>query len=218
MLFLTNADTPLLMQAPVTLVIVLVTIGVSWLGFNNKELQWKLIFNTEPMQKRNEWYRFFSSGLIHADVMHLAFNMYALWEFGRVVEGAFVVLFEEKGLLFYITMYVLGLGASSVYSFFRHRDNPYYNALGASGAVSAVVFSYILLAPTAKLSLLFLPIPFPAYVFGLLYLLYSQYMSRKGGDNIGHDAHFWGSIWGIGFTLMLAPELFTRFMQQVFGY
>ena len=216
MLFLYNPETPLLLQAPVTLGLVLITVLVSWRAFNDEKLQWLLIFNTEPIQKQKQWYRFFSSGLIHADVLHLAFNMLALWEFGKVVERSFGLLFGNLGLLFYIMLYVLGLGASSIYSFYKHKNNPYYNALGASGAVSGVVFSFILMSPTSQMMLLFLPIPLPAYVFGLLYLGFSQYMSRRGGDNIGHDAHFWGSIWGLAFTLALAPQLFEQFITEVF--
>ncbi len=161
----------------------------------------KLLFYPYAMKREGQLYRFLSHGFVHNDFGLLAINMFVLYMFGEQVE----FLFEEafgllEGKIAFIAMYVLGILVSSAYSYFKHKDNPMYRAVGASGAVSAVTFAFILFAPWEWL-LLFFVIPIPGIVFGVLYLIYSQYMERRGNDNIGHDAHFWGSVWGIVFTI-----------------
>ena len=183
----------------------------------NHALKNKMMFNAYMINHRKEWYRFFSNGLIHADFMHLAFNMFSLYMFGTGVEGAYKDLFEAKGVLFFILLYVGGLAMSSLYSYEKHKNDIYYNALGASGAVSAVIFAYIILAPTSKLLFLFLPVPIPAWLFGLIYLGVEYYLGKRGRDNIGHDAHFWGAVYGILLTLILKPDLAHRFILKVTG-
>ncbi len=164
---------------------------------------------------RKEWYRFFTGAFIHADWMHLAFNMYSLYMFGGIVERAYYNLFEEKGILFFILLYVLGIFMSSFYSYEKHKNDMYYNALGASGAVSAVVFACIILFPTHELGLLFLPFYVPAYLFGIIFLGVEYYLGKRGNSNIGHDAHFWGAIHGVVFTIILKPSLILNFIEQI---
>lgn len=188
---------------------------VSITAMNNHALKNKLMFNAYMIKHRKEWYRFFSNGLIHADWFHLGFNMFALYMFGRSVEHGYTFIFGPKGVLFYVLLYVGGLVMSSVYSYEKNKDNIHYNALGASGAVSSVIFAYILLAPKAELMFMFLPIPIPAYLFGIIYLAAEYYMGKKGNTNIGHDAHFWGAIFGIVFTIILKPTLMTAFIKQI---
>lgn len=188
-------------QTPVNLAILVITVIVSLQAFQKREIYAQLIFNPAVIANRKEWYRFFSSGLIHADGMHLGLNMFVLYQFGGQVEQVFSLVFGNIwGHILYLLLYVSALAASSFYSFEKHKDNYGYNALGASGAVSAVLLAYVLFAPTSKLWL-FLIIPTPAIVAALGYLAYSHYMSKNGNDNIGHDAHFWGAVWGIFFTL-----------------
>lgn len=177
------------------------------------------MFNAYMINNRKEWYRFFTNGFIHADWMHLAFNMFSLYMFGGNVEATFSDgnVFGTKGSLFFILLYVGGLAMSSLYSYEKNKNNIYYNALGASGAVSAVIFAFIILAPTQKLLFLFLPIPIPAYLFGIIFLGAEYYLGKRGQSNIGHDAHFWGAIYGIAFTLILKPSLMHSFIEQVFG-
>lgn len=178
------------------------------------------MFNAYQIKHHKEWYRFFSNGLIHADWMHLIFNMYVLYIFGQAVEDGFkhVAIYGAKGPLFYVLLYVLGIAMSSLYSYEKNKDNPYYNALGASGAVSSVTFAFIVLAPTAELKIIFLPfLPLPAYIFGLLILALEHYLSRRGNTGIAHDAHYWGAIFGIVFTIALKPQLAIDFINEIRG-
>jgi membrane associated rhomboid family serine protease len=203
----------------ITFLIIGITILISLFAMENHTLKNKLMFNAYMINHRKEWYRFFSNGLIHADFMHLAFNMFTLYMFGRGVEEVYSYdqVFGEKGTLFFILLYVGGLVMSSLYSYEKYKNNVHYNALGASGAVSAVVFAYILLAPTTKLGFLFIPIPIPAYLFGIIFLVIEYYLSKKGQSNIGHDAHIWGAIFGLVFTAILKPSLITQFFYQIIG-
>ena len=199
----------------ITLIIIAVTVLVSIISMDNNPLKNKLMFNAYMIHKRKEWYRFFSNGLIHGDWMHLAFNMFSLYIFGGSVESMYADIFGDKGILFFILLYTGGLVMSSLYSYEKHKNNINYNALGASGAVSAVIFAFIILDPTQKLMLLILPIPIPAYLFGLIFLGIEYYLAKRGQGNIGHDAHFWGAIFGIAFTLILKPSLIQSFIEQI---
>jgi membrane associated rhomboid family serine protease len=201
----------------ITYIIIAITVFVSITAMGNDTLKNKMMFNAYMIRHRKEWYRFFSNGLIHADFMHLAFNMFSLYMFGRGVEEGYNYLFEGKGVLFFILLYVGGLIMSSLYSYEKHKDNIYYNALGASGAVSSVIFAYIILAPTSKFLFLFIPVPISAWLFGIIYLGIEYYLGKKGNTNIGHDAHFWGAIYGLVFTIIIKPSLFTEFINQIIG-
>jgi membrane associated rhomboid family serine protease len=200
----------------VHIAILIITIIVSNKAFKDRILYGKLMFNAYQIQHRNEWYRFFSHGLVHGDVMHLGVNMFVLYMFGGYVEDVFKQHFENKGIFFFILMYVTALVVSTSASFLKHKNNPAYNAVGASGAVSAIVFSFILFNPDTLLYLFFV-LPIPGWLFGLLYLVYSHYMGKKGADNIGHEAHFWGALYGFVFPLILEPELFQRFLEKILG-
>jgi membrane associated rhomboid family serine protease len=201
----------------ITYIIIFITILVSIIAMDKHSLKNKLMFNAYMINHRKEWYRFFSNGLIHADWMHLAFNMYALYIFGRTTEAGYLYEFENRGFLFFILLYVGGLAMSSLYSYERYKNDIYYNALGASGAVSAVVFASIILSPNTKLLFLFLPVPIPAYLFGLIFLAIEYYLGKRSRDNIGHDAHFWGAVFGAVFTIILKPSLLSDFIQQITG-
>lgn len=202
-----------------TLIIIAITVIVSIIAMDNYSLKNKLMFNAYAIHRHREWYRFFSSGLIHADWLHLIFNMYSLYMFGGAVEHMYrsSYVFDEKGILFFVLLYVSALAMASFYSYEKHKNDSYYNALGASGAVSAVVFAYIVLAPTQKLMLFILPIPIPAYLFGLIFLGIEYYLGKRGQGNIGHDAHFWGAVYGAAFTVALKPSLLKSFIEQVVG-
>ena len=186
----------------------------------NSVLKSRMMFNPYAIRHNREWWRFFTNGLIHADWMHLIFNMLSLYMIGVFVEAKYCSddVYGDRGKLFYILLYVGGLVMSSLYSYERNKNNIYYNALGASGAVSAVVFAFIVLEPTARLGLMFIPIPIPAYLFGLIYLGVEYYLGKKGQSNIGHDAHFWGAVFGVVFTIILKPALFHEFINKINGY
>lgn len=186
-----------------TFIIIGITAVLSFIAFNNQELKYKLLFFPWNMSENKEWYRFITSGLIHADYMHLFFNMFTLYFFGRNVE---VYLAYYGGPFPEIKFWILYIGAmimGSMFSYFKHQDNPNYMALGASGAVSGILFSSILFDPWNTIYIYFIPIP--GIVFGVLYLWYSNRMSKMGKDNIGHDAHMYGAIAGVVLTALFNP-------------
>ena len=202
----------------ITYIIIIFTASVSIPAFTNHELFAKMRFNAYIIKEKKQWYRFFSYGLLHANWMHLIFNMYVLYSFGEPVEYIMKYYFGLQGNLYYALLYIGAIFISVVPSFEKHKHDIWYNAVGASGAVSAVVFSSIIFMPTSKIGFIFLPIPIPAAIFGILYLVYSAYMAKRGTDNIGHDAHFWGALFGVVFTIAIKPELALLFVQQLFNF
>jgi membrane associated rhomboid family serine protease len=194
---------------PYTFSIIAITVLISFFAFNNEETKGKLLFYPFGMQSPGEYYRFISHGFIHADYIHLIFNMFTLYSFGRVAEYA---LFTKPQ---YIIFYLSALVASSLFDFIKNKTNPHYAALGASGAVSAVVFSTIIFNPWEKGVALFGVIALPNIVFAAAYLFYCYYMNKKGHDNIGHSAHMWGSIYGFVFTGIIHPDLMAGFFKQL---
>jgi len=194
---------------PVTFAIIAVTVGISLIAFNNHDLKNKFLFYPYGMGSSSQYYRFLSHGFIHADYVHLFFNMFTLYSFGRFAE---IALFTKAE---YIILYVTALVASSFFDFIKNRNNSAYAALGASGAVSAVLFSTLIFDPWSKGVAIFGIIALPNILFALLYLGYCAYMGKRGGDNIGHNAHLWGSLYGFAFTAVLKPELFTSFLEKL---
>ncbi len=172
-----------------------------------------------PSVNRGQYYRFFSCGLLHADWGHLIFNMLSLYLFGigRVetevgpvnigVEYNFISIFGEKGKFMYLGMYVLALAASLMPTYFKNRHNYHYRSLGASGAVSAVIFAGILLNPMMGMGLFFIPIYVAGFLFGAIYLIVSSWLEKRGGDNINHSAHIFGAIFGIVVTAVLCMTI-----------
>jgi membrane associated rhomboid family serine protease len=161
-----------------------------------------LIFYPPAVAQNNQYYRFITCGFIHADFMHLAFNMISLYLFGRFVEQLFGQIFGESGKMLYVLLYVLGLIVSILPTYFKNRDNYQYRSLGASGAVSAVVFAGLMIAPQITVGIFPLPPIIPGFVFGPLYLIISAYLDRKGGGNINHSAHIWGALFGVAFIIV----------------
>jgi len=185
-----------------------ITIITSYIAFNNSELKGRLLFHPYTIKRTNQWDRFLGHGFIHSNWMHLIFNMVTMFFFGINVEKAFKAFFgQTMGSVHFLLLYFLGMILASVYSYFKHQDNRGYAALGASGAVSAALFASILIFPGSKIGIFPIPVMIPAVVFGPLYLAYSVYMARQGRDNIGHDAHFFGAVFGILYTIVVAPKL-----------
>jgi membrane associated rhomboid family serine protease len=163
-----------------------------------------LIFYPPAITHQQQWYRFFTCGLIHADLAHLAFNMYALYLFGSHVEDTFIVIFGQQGKFFYLLLYISALFFCLLPTYAKNKDNYHYRSLGASGAVSAVVFGFILFNPLQGLGLLFIPIYIAGFLFGIIYLLVSNWLEKRSGGNINHSAHIWGSIYGVVFIIVMA--------------
>jgi membrane associated rhomboid family serine protease len=207
-----------MLPIPITYIIIGITVLVSIPAMGNADLKWKLMFNAWQIKHHREWYRFFSHALIHADWMHLIFNMFSFFSFGLYVESAFSspFLFGGRGPVLFALLYIGGAAMSSVYSYEKHKEDIHYNALGASGAVSAVIFAFALMAPTATIQLFF-GIPMKAWIFGFVFLGISWYLGRRNVGNIGHDAHFWGAVYGVVFTLCLKPSLASEFISKITG-
>ncbi len=199
-----------------TFIIIIVTSITSYIAFSNIELFNKLKFNAYQIKYSNEKWRFISYALVHSGWMHLIINMYVLYSFGGIVEETFNAYFGSLGSLYFLLLYVGGVLFATLFDFGKHKDDLYYNAVGASGAVAAVVFASILVYPSGTLFIFPIPFPLPSWLFGIAFLIYSAYMGKKGIDNIGHFAHFWGAIFGIVLTIILIPNVIENFFAAIF--
>lgn len=197
-----------------TIYILGLTIIASLLAFNNDELQRKWILNPYLVHHRQQWWRMISSGLIHADFLHLFVNMFALYGFGLAVESYYKAIFAEMGTLYFLVLYFGAILIANAPTLAKQKENAYYNSLGASGAVSAIIFAAIIFQPWSKIYFFGL-IGVPGILMGPLYLFFEYRMSKQGGTGINHDAHFWGAIFGVVFTILLKPSLALFFMDQL---
>jgi membrane associated rhomboid family serine protease len=196
----------------ITLYIIAITSIISITGFRNGRLVDELIFWPPAITKKHQYYRFITCGLIHADYMHLIFNMLTLYFFGTVMEAHYQgILGLQKW--YYLALYIGALIVSNIPTYLKHRNDYNYRSLGASGAVSAVLFAFILLQPWQQILVLVFPIP--AIIYGGLFLVYSVYMSKKGGGNVNHDAHFYGALFGILFTIAVRPDVLDIFLNEL---
>jgi membrane associated rhomboid family serine protease len=196
-----------------TILIIIATCLVSFSAFNNENIFNQLAFWPEKIWHDKEYHRMFTGGLLHADMTHLFFNMISLYFFGPNIEAYFYRYFEG-GTYFFIAFYIVAVIVAHLPDLFLHKDNYYYRGVGASGAVSAVIFASILFDPTNLIYIQFF-IPVPAVLFGVGYLFYSVYMSKRGGDNIAHLAHFGGAVFGFVFPLLLQPSLIQTFFSKI---
>ncbi len=198
-----------------TLIIVLLTGLISYMAMQNPGLFAKLAHYPYQEARQKEWYRFISSGFVHAGWFHLLLNMYVFWSFGSIVEQYFQQMFGAmKGNVLFLLLYLTTIIAGSIPSYFKHHNNPSYRAVGASGAVSGVLLINALFNPWHTWLIYFIPVP--AIIGALGFLAYEQWASKNAKDNIGHDAHFYGAVYGVLFTLVLKPELLGIFVQRLF--
>ncbi|HLO90235.1 MAG: rhomboid family intramembrane serine protease [Chloroflexota bacterium] len=203
----------------ITYIIIGVTAVVSILAFSNRNLFDKLLFDPYRINHMQQYHRFFTHGLVHADWMHLFINMFVLLSFGQMVEESYKLIFGfGKGTYFFLLLYIGALFISATPSYGKHRNDAWYTAVGASGAVSAIVFASIIISPLSGIRFIFIPFDIPAFIFGILYLVYSAYMSRRATDNIGHDAHFYGALFGVAFTILIKPAFLAGFIHQINTY
>lgn len=200
------------MTFSISIIIIIITCLISYSALQNYDQLSKLALQPYMVKHYKQYYRFITSGFVHADFGHLLFNMLTLYFFGRFIEDVFMQLFHNK--LVYIIYYVLGIIVANIPSYIKNRNNSNYSSLGASGAISAIVFTAIIVNPWASIYLFF-AIKMPAVIYGVLFLGISAYMSRKGGGNINHDAHLWGAVFGIIFPLLFHPELGTNFIYMI---
>ncbi|MDG2245676.1 MAG: rhomboid family intramembrane serine protease [Flavobacteriales bacterium] len=215
----------------ITIVIIAITVIASFFAFNNREKLGQWMMNPYAVVHYKDYKRLLTHGLIHGDMMHLFFNVFVLHQFGSSVEmvftneSAFNVVFGMQnwwgsgmGISMFLMLYIGAIFAATIPSIIKHKDNPGYNSLGASGAVSAVLIVYILIQPTASLTLLIFPFfPIPAWVMGILFFVFEAYMNKRGGTGIAHDAHIYGAIYGLLFMTVVQPSVWTWFFGTLFG-
>jgi len=189
----------------VTLAIIIITVATSFAAWNNANLLNQLIY-FGPAVNRGQWWRLITHGFIHSDGNHLLFNMFTLYFFGRFMEN-FI------GPTTFVPFYLVGILVAILPTHLKHGKNPHYRSLGASGAVSAVLFGFILVKPWSMLYVMFVPVP--AIIFATLYVAYSFWADKRGRDNINHSAHLSGALWGVLFLIALEPRLLPRFFERL---
>lgn len=194
----------------ITLLIILVTCVVSIVAFRNQRLLDDLILWPPALSRSREYYRLVTYGLVHGDMGHLFFNMFSLYFVGRGMEQLFTL---KMGPLGFVTFYIGALIFSILPSYIANRRNAGYRSLGASGAVSAILFAFILIQPWARI--IVFVVPMPAILYAVLFVAYSVYMDKRGGDNVNHSAHLWGAAYGVIFTVALEPRILPYFLQAV---
>lgn len=203
-----------------TIVLIIITVAISVLAFQNRSMFIRFQFNPYQVIHRREYYRILSHGFIHANWWHLFVNMFVLYFFGSTVE-LYLGQLAANGIirypvLIFIVFYLLAIVFAASMSLYRHRDDPWYNSVGASGAVSAVLFFSIFFDPWNMIGVYFIPVP--GIIFAVLYVAYSHYQSKRGGDNIAHDAHLLGAVFGFVFPLFLDIELIRHFVSKLLMY
>lgn len=202
----------------VTLILIILTVGISVYAWSNEAIMRNWIFHPFYVHNKNQYYRFITSGFLHADWVHLFFNMFTLYFFGEIVELTLTYQYgAQVGVLLYLLIYFGGMIVADLPTFFKHKNDFNYRALGASGAVSAIIFSSILFSPTNQICLYAL-LCMPGFIFGVLYLIYSYYQGKRMGDNINHDAHFYGAVFGFVLTIFLVPGAIGNFIQEIMAW
>ena len=206
------------MTIDILLIIIGITVIISMMAFNNTQLLQKMMFIPYDCKHNGNWSRIFSHVLVHGDLGHLLFNMMSLYFLGSfLLHYGFMYEYGSLlGQLHFLALYVLGGLFATLIPYYRNQDNPNYRSLGASGAVSAVIFAAIIWDPSMELEIMFIPIPIKAYIFGPLYLLYEFYADRKGGTGIAHDAHIGGAIFGVFYILIINIDKGIHFFDNIF--
>jgi membrane associated rhomboid family serine protease len=194
----------------VTILLIALTCLLSWMAMHNARLMDRLILWPPAIQKQHQYDRLITHGFVHADLSHLLFNMITLYFFGRLIERFFAQYIGQVGFaLFYLSALLVAI----LPTYLRHRNDARYRSLGASGAVSAVLFAFILLKPWSIIYVFIVPVP--AIVYGVIYVGYSYWMDRRGSDNINHSAHLWGAGYGVLFSLLLEPRIAGAFVENL---
>lgn len=198
-----------------TIILIIITVAVSYAAFKSPKLMDQLQFNASKIYHKNEYHRLVTHAFVHANWEHLFVNMIVLFSFGQAIEMYFRYNFGNNHILYYFLLYFGGTLASNLYALVKHRNNFFYNSIGASGAVASVLFAAIFFDPWSKIYF-FGILPIPGIIFAALYLVYSYQMSIKQKDNVAHDAHFLGALFGFIFPILLNPQLFEMFLDKLF--
>lgn len=196
------------------LIVALVTVGISAYAFKNPDMFHKYKLSPYMVWHRKEWYRMFTHGFLHTDWTHLGINMFVMWSFGANVIF-YLDSYTNYGVLFFILLYSSSIIVASLSTLIKHKNNHYYSAVGASGAVSATVFASIFFDPLNPVYLFLIPIPIPGIIFGLAYLAYSHYMAKNSRNNVNHEAHFYGAVYGMLFPLLINVQFIEIFLSKL---
>ncbi len=202
------------MTLNITIILIAITVWTSMRGWKNTAIQSKWMFNPYTVYHGKQYYRLLSSGFIHSNPTHLIFNMIALFFFGGVIERAYLIQFGQLGILYYLITYIAGIAVANLKTYSKYKNSSYYNSLGASGGVASILFASILYKPTSSICLYF-AICIPAFIIGAFYLIYSYYSGKRMADNVNHDAHLYGSLFGIAFTILLRPTVVVEFFNSI---
>ena len=200
-----------------TLILIAITVAVSMAGWRNPQLQYRLMLNPFAVAKNKEFFRMITSGFVHNSWTHLGFNMFTFFFFGRNIEYLFANIYGSAGSFYFLALYLLAIIVSDIPSLIKHHDHPHYNSLGASGGVSAIVFCSIMFFPLDKIYL-FAIIGIPGFILGILYIIYSYYEGKRMADNINHNAHLIGALFGVAFSIFVKPTVIISFVEQVLTY
>lgn len=201
----------------VTIFLIILISLVSYAAWQKPGLQEKLLFHPYSIKHKNEYFRFITGGFVHSGWVHLFFNMFTFYFFGSVLEVQFESMFGQEGFAYLLSLVIFGIIVSDIPTYFKYKDAPHYRAVGASGGVAAVVFCSIMFFPINDLCLYGI-ICIPGFILGPLFLIYSYYQSKRMADNINHDAHFYGALFGVVFSFFIEPRIFGHFFNQVISY
>jgi membrane associated rhomboid family serine protease len=201
-------------NTPITFILIGITVAISFLTFNRPGLKSSLMMNPYRIKRQNQYYRFITSGFIHQHHMHLLVNMFSFYFFGTAIEQIFSYLFGAAGNAYYISLYLLAIAVSDLPTYFKQKDNSRYNSLGASGGVAAVIFAFIIFEPLQQICIYFI-FCLPGFILGMGYIAYSYYQGRKSNDNINHEAHLYGALFGLVFCIIAYPSSIALFYQQI---
>ncbi len=200
-----------------TTLLIIANVAASLYAWNSPNIMNKWILNPYQINHNSEYFRFLTSGFIHADYMHLFFNMFTLYSFGGYLEQAYIYQYgSTTGGVLYLLLFLVGIIVSDLPGYFKNKENYNYNSLGASGGVSSIIYACILLNPWMSMYIYF--IPMKGIFFAILYSAYSIWMNKKGGDNINHSAHLYGGLFGIIFMTLTYPGAFTGFINQLINW
>lgn len=198
----------------ITIYLIAITVAISFLVFNRPNLQARLMMNPYSISHKGEYYRFITSGFIHINHVHLLMNMLSFYFLGTAVEQVFMYVFGATGPVYFVALYLMSIAVSDLPTYFKQKENPRYNSLGASGGVAAIVFAFIIFQPMQYICVFF-AICMPGFILGALYIAYSYYQGKKSSDNINHDAHLFGALFGLVFCVVIYPASITNFIHQV---
>ncbi len=205
------------MELSLTLIIIIITSAISLAAFNNEKLFRKGLMNPYLMFQKGEYWRLITSGFLHGSYIHIGFNMFTLYFFGRMVEMIFDQVLGSNGPIVFILFYISAIIVSDLPVAIKQKNNPSYNSLGASGGVSALVFASILYFPLNDICLYGI-LCLPGFILGVIYVVYSYYQGRNMSDNINHEAHLYGAIYGIIFGIAVYPSSAGSFIEQIMTY